>query len=515
MILEFDEFKRKVAGCWMGKNIGGTLGAPFEARRQINDVSFYTQDISGNPLPNDDLDLQLVWLNAIEKYGRNVNANILGEYWLSYITPNCVEYGVCKSNLKKGLIPPFSGYMNNIYRNSNGCFIRSEIWACIAPGHPEIAVRYAYEDGIVDHSEEGLYGEIFCTAIESAAFVETDTEKLIDIGLSYIPIDCGVARGVKTAIDSYKSGVTWVEARKNVLTAVPGAFIGAMYTPPLEQLAKEIPIGDRGWDAPSNIGIMIIGWLYGEGDFGKSLSIAVNCGEDTDCTAATLGSILGIIHGIDYIPPKWIEPMGERINTVCINLADCWEIVIPQTITELTNRILKIVPLFLGSGICNYINAANGYTIEVLEGDVLFCRENHKNIWISESFTDLLQQSPFAVRHESFLFNTVLNYGEEPYIQENIPKKFTLTLDNNIWEQQWLNINWYVPEGWKVLPSRGTSIFLDHSYLAKAHAEFTIIAEFLDKDKYDLFIDISSNGHHTRSIIPIVLIHGNYRGTEK
>ena len=33
----------KVLGCWLGKNIGGTLGAPFEWRRQVNDVSFYTQ----------------------------------------------------------------------------------------------------------------------------------------------------------------------------------------------------------------------------------------------------------------------------------------------------------------------------------------------------------------------------------------------------------------------------------------------------------------------------------------
>ena len=66
MNLNYDEYHKKVLGCWMGKNIGGTLGAPFEWRRQVNAVSFYTQDLGGEPLPNDDLDIQLLWLTDHE-----------------------------------------------------------------------------------------------------------------------------------------------------------------------------------------------------------------------------------------------------------------------------------------------------------------------------------------------------------------------------------------------------------------------------------------------------------------
>lgn len=510
VILNLCEYKKKVMGCWMGKNIGGTLGAPFEGKRQINNVSFYIQELAGNPPPNDDLDLQLVWVNAIEKYGRNINARILGEYWLSYVTPHCVEYGAGKTNLRMGLVPPFSGYMNNIYKDSNGCFIRSEIWACIAPGHPEIAAKYAYEDAIVDHGDEGLYGEIFCAAIESAAFVEKDKYKLIDIGLSYIPENCAVARGIKAAMESYKLGVPWQEARKNVLTTVPGSF-GVQGTPD-EEIPKDVPNGERGWDAPSNIGIMIIGWLYGEDDFGMSLCIAVNCGEDTDCTAATLGSIFGIIHGIDGIPKEWIEPMGDRINTICISLADVWDIVIPKTVSELTDRTLRITPLFLGSEICNYVTVTDGYTIKALEGDSLYYKEIPRKVWvIGENFKDLLQLGPFAAKYDFVIFRAVLDYGEEPYIHENIPKKFKLILDNLIWQQQWLNISWHVPEGWKVSPSCNTSVFLDQKYISGTQIEFTVTAEFLNKNRYDLFIDISSNGHHTKGIIPIVLLHGNYK----
>ena len=67
MLFNESEYRNKVLGCWLGKNIGGTLGAPMEWRRQVNQVDFYTQDLVGEPLPNDDLDIQLLWLVALEE----------------------------------------------------------------------------------------------------------------------------------------------------------------------------------------------------------------------------------------------------------------------------------------------------------------------------------------------------------------------------------------------------------------------------------------------------------------
>ena len=37
MVLDFKTSRDKVLGCWMGKNIGGVLGAPLEGIRQFND----------------------------------------------------------------------------------------------------------------------------------------------------------------------------------------------------------------------------------------------------------------------------------------------------------------------------------------------------------------------------------------------------------------------------------------------------------------------------------------------
>lgn len=504
MILNLNDYRNKLLGCWYGKNIGGTLGAPFEGKRGINDIGFYTQALGGDPLPNDDLDLQLVWLNAAEKYGRNVNAGILGEYWHSYIVPNWNEYGIGKNNMRMGILPPLSGYVGNIFKDSCGAFIRSEIWACLAPGHPEIAVRYAYEDAIVDHSHEGVYAEIFCAAVESAAFAEADRFKLIDIGLSYIPADCGVAIGIRTVMDSYNTGMTWKEARSKLFNTVPGTcgeWSGEKWS------ESDIPSGKIGWDAPSNIGIVIIGWLYGENDFGNSLCIAVGCGEDTDCTAATLGSILGIVLGMEGIPSKWIEPIGDKIKTLCLNQGD-QGITIPKTVSELVERILKLTPLFIGSGLCDFINVCKGYTIEMLEGEKLLMTAVRKGAWTEESFFDLLEQNPLKVKNDFIIFNTVLDYIEEPFVVEGKPKSFKLRIENNHFIQQWIKVKWHVPDEWEVLPGKSTAVSLGHYHLhgGTSEMEFTIIPNGLNEDHYNLIIELSSVGRHTRGFIPLLLL---------
>ena len=42
MNMNLGDYRAKVRGCWMGKNIGGTLGAPMEFLRQTNDLFLST-----------------------------------------------------------------------------------------------------------------------------------------------------------------------------------------------------------------------------------------------------------------------------------------------------------------------------------------------------------------------------------------------------------------------------------------------------------------------------------------
>ena len=270
-----------------GKNIGGTLGAPFEGRREMQNVSFYAQDLAGEPAPNDDLDLQLIWLLAVEEQGVwKLNERMLAEYWMNYIVAPWNEYGVGKTNIANGVMPPLSGACNNErWKFSNGAWIRSEIWACLFPGSPDEALHFAWMDSCVDHCGEGIYAELFTTALESAAFVVSDLRELIAIGLSKIPADCRVARAVKLAVAEFDRGGDWRDAR--------------------EAIVKDS--ADLGWfQAPANVAFVVLGLLYGQG------------GDDTDCTAATTGAILGIMLGRSGIPKNWIEPIGESIKTVAI-----------------------------------------------------------------------------------------------------------------------------------------------------------------------------------------------------
>ncbi len=317
MNINLTEYRNKVLGCWMGKNIGGTFGAPHEGEQHMNEAEFYTDIIPGEPIPNDDLDIQLVWLLAAEERGVfRLNPRVLGEYWMKYVTGPWNEYGVCRANIANGFTPPLSGSVNNEkWKWSNGAWIRSEIWACIAPGSPDEAARLAYMDACCDHYGEGIFAEMFTAALESAAFVVADIRELLRIGLAKIPADCRISRVVHLACGLYDKGTSFKDARNEVL-----------------EDSK-----DLGWfQAPLNIGFVVIGLLYGEGDFDKSLKYAVNCGDDTDCTGATVGSILGIQYGADKIPRRWIEPIGMGLRTIAVNNVDLH---VPKSLHELCKRV--------------------------------------------------------------------------------------------------------------------------------------------------------------------------------
>ena len=501
MILNRDEYRKQVLGCWMGKNIGGTLGAPFEWRRQVNNVSFYTQDLKGEPLPNDDLDIQLLWLIALEERGPAIDAKTLAEYWLLYVGPHWSEYGNAKINMRSGLLPPLSGTYNNRFKDSCGAFIRSEIWACIAPGLPRIAARYAFEDAILDHGNgEGTYAAVFTAALESAAFVEKDLPRLIDIALSYIPADCGVAGAVEKAVECYHGGKTWREARDEVLRQYRGSTTyGDINLTSPEDRAKGFAEGKLGWDAPSNIGILILGLLYGEGDFGKSLCITVNCGEDTDCTGATAGSIFGILHGIDAIPKKWIEPIGRGIKTLCLNLGDLSGV--PGTVDALTDRTERMARRVL---------LHHSLPVEIAE----------KPTDLADLKPESLLAGPFAAALYANLagptfrfdfFDICVDCGDEPIIRDGVPKEIRLRINNTYKIQANLNIRWLAPEAWRVLPSRIGQCFSWRADSNPIVAAFVLQTDRVESQIMRLAVEITIDGRPGVMLVPVVLLNGNLK----
>jgi ADP-ribosylglycohydrolase len=397
VFLNEDDFRDKVYACWLGKNIGGTLGMPFEGDTSVHDISFYTNLKEGEPAANDDLDLQILWLKAMQENDAHVDAFKLGKYWLKYVPVNWNEYGVGKANMRIGLKPPVSGEFNNArWKNSNGAWIRSEIWACLCPGNPMMAAEMAREDACVDHGmAEGTYAEIFTASIESAAFLNSDRDSLISFGLSMVPPGCRVAKAVQTAVQAKKDGNDWREARMSVIRNTE----------------------DMGWfQAPRNVAFTIIGWLYGENDFGKSICIAVNCGDDTDCTGATLASIFGIIGGTKAIPESWRKPVGNNISTVAIAGFEA-----PANLDVLTDSTVKMTKKVISKNKLQVVIGPEKSNQSVKLQSLRPDKKELEKLW---------NLSPWKVVRHNTDWVIVLNYLHEPLFQETVARKLTVSVSN-------------------------------------------------------------------------------------
>lgn len=64
-------------------------------------------------------------------------------------------------------------------------------------------------------------------------------------------------------------------------------------------------------DAVINSAYVIMGLLYGQGDFYKTIDIATRCGQDSDCNPASAGGILATMMGYSKIPEYWMKNLRE------------------------------------------------------------------------------------------------------------------------------------------------------------------------------------------------------------
>lgn len=474
------EVEDKIYACWLGKNIGGTMGGPFEGVEEMLDIQGYTTE-KGEPLPNDDLDLQLVWLRAMQHVGPvALNANILAEYWMTYIPPHWKEYGIGKSNIREGMLAPLCGEVNNdSWKHSNGAWIRSEIWACLAPGFPNISLKYAIMDASIDHGHgEGTYAEMFTAALESMAFVENDIRKLIDNALAYIPQGCQVAQCVRKVIDEYDKGTDYREVRQMLVKMTDNLGM---------------------FQSPANIGFVIIGLLYGEGDFKKSMIYTINCGDDTDCTGATLGSIMGIMGGTSIIPDDWKEYIGDRIMQISINgsYRECN----PGTCTMLTEWVVQTIPSVL---------FAHQIYVEYTDGESEYDREwafGYKKQQDEEPIA-VFDNSPYSFMiTNNFSGEVTVDFGKAPKIKPDEPFTFKYIVRNTLPESYNAKVKIFLPDGWTAEYDR--LIYVEKlTTHTKNTSEFTVTvkaSENIDSTN-KLILNISSSARALEYTIPVNII---------
>ena len=216
MSIPHDYEERVYAGV-LGKIIGVYLGRPFEGwtidriLTELGEIWYYVHDKRDLPLivTDDDITGTFIFLRALPDYGnsRDLTAAQIGRTWLNYLIEertilwwgglgNSTEH-TAYLRLKSGIEAPRSGSIelnSKVVAEQIGAQIFIDGWAMVAPGDPELAVDLARRAASVSHDGEAIYGAQVLAAMEAQAFVESDIDKLIDTGLSFIPTDSVIAR---------------------------------------------------------------------------------------------------------------------------------------------------------------------------------------------------------------------------------------------------------------------------------------------------------------------------------
>ena len=462
MNLQYNEYHKRLVGCFMGKSIGGTLGMPYEGEERLLNLTYY-DPVPTEMVANDDLDLQVVWLESIRRHGLPVNRRYLAKAWTENIRSVFDEYGVAQRNVRKLLFPPLSGAYDNKFYAGMGAAIRTEVWACLCPGDPDLAAELAREDACLDHKEDGVDAACFLAAIESAAFVEHDKEKLLDIGFSYIPQDKRLATVLKATIRWWKDCHDFVKVRQNILDHY--------YV--------------QNWtDVSINLAFIVLGWYAGEGDFGKSLCTTVNCGNDADCTGATLGALLGILNP-DSMGEEWIRPIGNKLvlSNCMVGMHES------DTIDKMCDQIAALSIEFQ-----QYYHS-RVQTVDYPEFPAYACHIAPP--WKATPDGTLLSQDYCQLESVVALtpVYTVLKYPEKVAIPLGQSRDYELEFLGLTEAVGNYTLHLRVPDGWTVFPEEHAVTI---SGAAKTAVKFTVFAAGSVKNNYINFLDISLTNDTTR-----------------
>ena len=186
----------------------------------------------------------------------------------------------------------------NPYREWIGAQIRIDSYAYAAPGNPRLAAELAYRDARISHAKNGIYGAMFCAAMIAEAFVSSDPRRIVETGLSQIPATSRLYAAIRRTVEICELHLGGFDDFEAVIRALYEAF-GAYH--PTHTI--------------NNAAVVVAALLISGGDFHRAVTFAVMAGWDTDCNGATVGSIVGAIHGASGIPATWGDPLNDTLNS--------------------------------------------------------------------------------------------------------------------------------------------------------------------------------------------------------
>jgi hypothetical protein len=292
MKISYERYLDAILGGWIGKSAGGAIGARFEGYKgwiEINPSEMFPDKMP----PNDDLDLQVLWLKVLEEKGAALTSDDLAAAWLEGCWYPFNEYGIFRRNWRLGIHPPDSGrFTNQFWETGEGCPIRAEVWGYVFPGAPDLAAKYAAMDGVLDHTAQSVGAEMMLAAMSSMAFFVPDVRRLASMFIHYLPAGTPIDTLTRAAFACYDEGLSLRDARDRLM-ALGGH--------------------PEACDAQINIPFTFLGLLYGGNDLQEVMLSALRCGYDTDCTLASAAALVGQILGASRIPDNIKGPVGDEL----------------------------------------------------------------------------------------------------------------------------------------------------------------------------------------------------------
>jgi ADP-ribosylglycohydrolase len=287
------DLEDRLLGAWFGRCAGSMLGKPVEGRPKAELAGYATAGRIGRHQQDDDVDYTILALDLLEKRGLAFTTEDVADSWLSslaYLNVFTAER-VAYKNLVDGLPASVAGSYRNPYREWIGAAIRTDLYGYVNPARPGAAAELAYRDAAISHRKNGIYAAMFVAAAVAAAMGGGSP---IAHGLSVVPARSRLAMAIRELIAWHVDLPAWEDCWQRIDAAH----------------------GHHDWvHAIPNLLNVVLGLLYGEGDFGRSIAITVSAGWDTDSNGATVGSIMGAALGAKRLPREWIEPLGDEVRS--------------------------------------------------------------------------------------------------------------------------------------------------------------------------------------------------------
>ncbi len=307
----------KIKGGWAGQVIGCTYGGPTEFvwnGTMIGDevpipwddtrMLWYYENAPGL---YDDVYMDLTFVQVFDTHGLDAPDSLHAKYFANAGYPLWHANQAARYNIQNGIMPPESGHWkNNPHADDIDFQIEADFAGLMSPGMVNTASEIGWKIGHIMNYGDGVYGGIYVAAMYALAFVHDDIEFIVEEALKSIPKQSNYYQCIADVIRCYREDPNdwkkaWFEVQKK-WTADIGCPDGVF---------RPFNI-----DATINGTYIVIGLLYGKGDYGATIDISTRCGYDSDCNPANAGGILGTMIGYDKIPAYWKQGLDkvEHLN---------------------------------------------------------------------------------------------------------------------------------------------------------------------------------------------------------